>query len=191
MNGIPTNETIIRYTGSSSNLLRRDHLTLQEIRPVLAQWKTAPVEPRPNDLRDTESDPGLLLFAILMLGMIFVACLLLLGIIVVLLLIVAVSGMVGIISVAFLTGALQRSVSSGFRALILMLGIVGGLLLGVGGTWAVTLFGQFGSNTPMHLAVGAVTGSVLGIGSAWTFNLAWTRIATWLAAKFRRNTEPS
>ena len=47
VDGVPTNQLYIRYTGSDTNLIDRE-FTLDEARPILEKWNTTPVEPWPG-----------------------------------------------------------------------------------------------------------------------------------------------
>lgn len=188
VNGIPTNELAIRYYGSDSNLLQKQQWTLSNIQPVLARWKKTAVEPKPPALPDEGFDPAPLMFMLMMLILALGVCLLALISGVVATLLTGSLVTAGIISVAVLTGLLRKSVSSGFRALFILVGTLVGLVSGTLGGWGIASFGQIRWNMPAQLAVGGLIGVTFGMLMAWLFNKAWTRIADWLAAwlKHRR-----
>jgi hypothetical protein len=43
INGIPTNQVCVDYYGNDFRLAKRDHLTLEDVKPVLAEWKGTPI----------------------------------------------------------------------------------------------------------------------------------------------------
>ena len=60
VNGIPTNQLHVRYSGRDSTLTRPRELTLAEVQPMIEAWKVAPVDPQPPDLPNVEG-PNLFL----------------------------------------------------------------------------------------------------------------------------------
>ena len=72
IDGVPTNQLHIRYTGSDTNLTDRE-LMLADVRPILEKWSTAPVEPWPGYIQGAP-DFAPLLFGLFMLGALLVGC---------------------------------------------------------------------------------------------------------------------
>lgn len=184
VDGIPTNQLYIRYTGSDTNLAGRE-LTLPEARSILAQWSTAPVEPWPGYI---EGAPDLapLTFVLFMLVAFLFACFVALVAGAVVLGITAISLTVGIISTALLIGVLRRSVSAAFRALFIQVGAAAGMIGGALATSIFTWTTNASWNSPLRWLAGVMIGCLLGILFAWLFNRVWTRIARELTRKLER-----
>ena len=188
VNGIPTNQRYIRYSGGDTNLSDRE-LTLEEVRPVLDQWRVAPVEPRPPDAEWQHPegfDPSFAMFVLFMLGALLVGCVLALILGVVCIAIAAVLLATGIVSASLLVGVLRRSVSAGFRALFIQLGAVVGMAGGAIATSAFTWIAKASWDSPLRWAAGVTIGLLIGILVAWLFNKVWTRIVQQLARKLER-----
>lgn len=190
VNGIPTNQICVSYSGNNSNLVHRQNLTIEEIRPILLAWKTAAVEPQPPDLPGAGFDPAPAMFVLMMLVMLLAAALMAILVTLGLLALTTALGTMGIISIAVFTGAVKRSVTAGFKALILASGTTGGLLLGVVGAWGLTLWGWSRASTLQQLGIGAITGLLVGFGAAYCVNLAWTRVAAWVVSNVPRKAKP-
>jgi hypothetical protein len=190
VNGVPTNQVEIRYSGTNSNFVNRENLTLEEIRPTLLAWKTAQVEPQPPDLPGSGFDPAPAMFVLMMLVMLLAAALMAILVAFGVLALTAALATMGIISLAVFTGAVKRSVTAGFKALIVAAGTTGGFVIGVLGAWGLTLCGWSRGSTLQQLVIGAITGMLVGFGAAYVVNLAWTHIAAWVVTKFPRNPEP-
>ena len=188
VNGIPTNQLYIRYSGGDTNLTDRE-LTLAEVRPILNQWNASPIDPRPPDAEwqhPEDFDPSFAMFVLFMLGVTFVGCVLALIVGVVCLVIAAVLLTAGIVSTALLVGVLRRSVSAGFRALFIQLGAVIGMVGGTIATSAFTWIAKANWHSPFRWITGVTIGLLVGILFAWLFNKVWTRIALELTRKLER-----
>jgi hypothetical protein len=185
VNGIPTNELSIRYTGNNSNLLGR-RLTLSEVEPILAQWKTAAVEPMPHPLAQEDFDPSLWMFVLLMLGATLFVFLLLLLVIALLLVVSGMLVVVGIVSVSVATGVIRKSISTGFKVFFVVSGGIIGLLSGLLSAWLLVLFVHNDWKTSSVSLVGAFGGAVAGVTLAWLFNKVWNKVADRLTEKLRR-----
>ena len=187
VNGIPTNQLFIRYTGSDTNLTERE-FTLAEVRPILEKWSTSTVEPQPPDISGADFNPGLGLFALFMILVLLAGCCLALVIGAACLAVSAVMLAVGIVSTSVLVGVLRRSVSAGFRALFIQLGAVAGMAGGAIATCVVTWITKANWNSPLHWAIGIALGLLVGILFAWIFNKVWSRIAqAWTKKLENRN----
>jgi hypothetical protein len=176
----------IRYSGPDSTITWPRELTLAKVRPMLEAWKTAPAEPQPPDLPDGDFDPGLALFALVMLFMFLLACLLalLLGGLVTLLIAALLTA--GIISASVLTGILRRSVSSGFRALFLQVGAVVGVIAGGIGALVFIWLAKLPAASTQPWIIGPLVGLTVGLLAACLFNFAWGRSVDWIASKLSR-----
>ncbi|MDB6017991.1 MAG: hypothetical protein JWR19_2480 [Pedosphaera sp.] len=175
VNGIPTNQLSIRYQGSDTNLEGRE-FTLAEVRPILEKWKTSPVESQPPDLPGAGFDPAPAMFMLFMLLALLVGCCLALIIGAMCVAIVAVMLAGGIVSASVLIGILRRSVSAGFRALIIQLGAVAGMAGGAIATCVVTLITKARWNSPSYWIIGIILGLFAGILFAWVINRIWGRV---------------
>lgn len=184
VNGIPTNQLYIRYTGGNINLTGRE-FTLAEVRPILDEWATASVEPRPPDTAGG-FDPGPAMFVLVMLIASIAAGVLVVILGVICLGIAAVMISTGMISASVLIGFLRRSISSGFRALFIQIGALAGLMVGVLATSAYIWIAKTDWHSPFRWFAGAGIGLLAGILVAWLFNKAWSSIAQALARKFER-----
>ncbi len=182
VDGVPTNQTFIHYTGDDTNLLGHE-LTLPEVKPILEKWSKAAVEPQPPD------DPGVIPdVGPLAIEMIFIACVALIiglaaivgGAILILFL------AVGIISASVLTGILRRSVSSGFRALFIQLGALAGMIGGAIAVGGITWIAKMNWHSPIHWIAGVGLGLLLGILIGWLFNKVWSQIAKVLTHKLEK-----
>ena len=182
VNGIPTNQLFIQYTGSDTNLEGRK-FTLTEVRPILEKWSTTAVEPQPPDLPSDDFNPGLGIFALFMILALLVGCCLALVIGAICIAISAVMLAVGIVSASLLVGVLRRSVSAGFRALFIQIGAVAGLASGAIGTCIVTWLTKASWNSPLHWVIGITLGLLFGLLFAWIFNKVWSQIARTLTKK--------
>ena len=182
VNGIPTNELSIRYTGSDTNLTARK-FTLSEVRPILERWSTSPVEPQPPDTSGGFPDVGPLTVVLLMLLVVLAGCCLALVIGLAGLAIVAIMLATGIVSASLLIGILRRSVSTGFRVLFIQLGALVGVVGGAIATCALTWITKSKWNVPLHWILGLGLGLVMGIFFAWLFNKMWGWIARELTHK--------
>jgi len=184
VNGIPTNQLHIRYTGSDTNLRNRE-FTLTEVRPILEKWGTAPVEPWPGYI-DGAPDFAPLTFVLFMLAALLVACFVALIVGAVCFAIAAILVALGMVSTALLVGLLRRSISAGFRALFLQVGAVVGMAGGAIGTAIFTWIGKANWNSPLRWVTGIALGLLIGILFAWLFNKVWSRIALELTRKLER-----
>lgn len=184
VNGIPTNQLCIRYTGSDTNLI--DHeFTLDEVRPILEKWNSTPIEPWPGYI-DGAPDFAPLMFVLFMLAALAVGCVLALIVGLISLAIGAALLAAGIVSTALLVGVLRRSVSAGFRTLFTLFGAVIGMAGGAIATSAFTWIAKANWNSPLHWIAGVTIGLLVGILFAWLFNKVWTRIAQELTRKLER-----
>lgn len=184
VDGVPTNQLYIRYTGSDTNLTDRE-FTLAEVRPILETWSTTPVEPWPGYI-DGAPDFAPLMFVLFMLAALLVGCVLAVIAGVICLAIVAAFLAAGIVSTALLVGVLRRSVSAGFQVLFIQLGAVGGMVSGAIATSAFTWITKADWNSPFRWVTGVSIGLLIGILFAWLFNKAWTRVAHELARRLER-----
>src|ERR1017187_133304 len=182
VNGIPTNQLSIQYTGSDTNLIARK-FTLSEVRPILERWSTSPVEPQPPDTSGGFPDVGPLTVVLLMLLVVLAGCCLALVIGLAGLAIVAIMLATGIVSASLLIGILRRSVSTGFRVLFIQLGALVGVVGGAIATCALTWITKSKWNVPLHWILGLGLGLVMGIFFAWLFNKMWGWIARELTHK--------
>lgn len=185
VNGIPTNQLYIRYTGgSNTNLLGRE-LTLAEVRPILDEWATSSVEPRPPD-SGVGFDPGpaMLVLFVLIASIAAGVLVVIFGVVCLVIALVMIS--TGVISASVLIGFLRRSISSGFRALFIQIGALAGLTGGVLVTSAYTWIAKTHWHSPFRWVAGMGIGMLAGIFIAWLFNKAWTSIAQALTRKFER-----
>jgi hypothetical protein len=82
----------------------------------------------------------------------------------------------GIVSASVLIGILRRSVSAGFRALIIQLGAVAGMAGGAIATCVVTLITKARWNSPSYWIIGIILGLFAGILFAWVINRIWGRV---------------
>jgi hypothetical protein len=180
VNGIPTNQLTIRYTGNDTNLQGRE-LALTEAIPILEKWKTSPLEPQPPDLPGSGDEIGPLVVPLIFVFLVGCCLALMLGT-----LCCAIAAAVlaaGIISTSVLTGFLRKKVSTGFRALFIQLGAVAGMAGGAMATWVVTWFARPKWNSSSLWVIGITIGLLFGIVLAWSFNLLWSRVAEWLTKK--------
>ena len=184
VNGIPTNQLYIRYTGSDTNLTQRE-FTLAEVSPILEKWSTSPVEPWPGYINGAP-DFAPLLFVVFMLAALAAGCVLALIVGLISLAIVAALLAAGIVSAALLVGALRRSVSAGVRTLFILFGAVVGVAGGTFATSAFTWIAKANWNSPFRWITGVTIGLLVGILFAWLFNKVWTRIALELTRKLER-----
>lgn len=184
INGIPTNQLYIRYTGSDTNLTERQ-FTLAEVRPILEKWSATPVEPWPGYI-DGATDFAPLLFVVFMLAALAAGCVLALIVGLISLGIAAALLAAGIVSTALLVGALRRSVSAGVRTLFVLLGAVVGMAGGAIATSAFNWIAKANWSSPFRWLAGVTIGLLVGILFAWLFNKVWTRIARKLARKLER-----
>lgn len=183
INGIPTNQLYIRYTGSDTNLTERE-FTLAEVRPILEKWSATPVEPWPGYI-DGAPDFAPLLFVGFMLAALAAGALaLIVGLIT--LAIAAALLAAGILSTALLVGALRRSVSAGVRTLFILIGAVLGMAGGAIATSAFNWMATVDWNSPFRWMAGVSIGLLVGILFAWLFNKVWTRIAQALTRKLEQ-----
>lgn len=170
VNGAPTNQLSIWYTGPDSDLERRQ-LSPPEARKMLDQWKTTAVEPEPPPLPYASFDP---------LPFLVFVCMLMAALgMVVLSLIIGVIGFaiasllifLGIISTSTITGLLLKSASAGFKAFTLQAGAVLGLGAGIASCYLVAVFRHTGSPSTgtwvLAAASGVVTGLVLALALNW------------------------
>jgi hypothetical protein len=188
VNGIPTNQLYIRYTGSDTNLTERE-FTLAEVRPILEVWRTAPAEPRPPDLPGAGENvgaPWFLPMMFLMLVALLVAVCLALIVILVCLAAGTILLAAGVISASLVVGILRRSVSAGFRALFIQLGAVVGMVGGVITTSTFNWIANANWDSPFRWATGLTIGLLIGILFACLFNKVWTRLAQELTRKLER-----
>jgi hypothetical protein len=183
VNGIPTNQIHISYTGTNTELQGRQ-FTLAEARTVLEKWKTAPVEPKPPDIADSDFPDPLPAFLVLiaMLTAIIIAGLVLIvaAICVIVLLVLLVAG---IISTSVLVGYLRGSLSAAFRTLFVQLGAIGGMACGAIATSVAIAIRNGHWDSPLRWIIGIGLGLLAGILSACIFNFAWRRIARMLMKK--------
>lgn len=181
VNGIPTNHLWITYTGDNTNLAGGE-LSLNEVQPVLALWKTATVLPKPPDLPGAGGfEPlALIMIGILLVAMfvIVVACCLVIGLAILATILVG----TGIVSASIIVGFLCRSVSAGFRALFLLVGALLGIIGGIIGT----LLTQSVWNSPLRWIVGIAAGLFAGLIVAWLFNRVWSFVVQKLTIRFKR-----
>jgi len=184
VNGIPTNRIYIQYTGSDTNLINRE-FTLADVRPILEQWRTAPVDPWPGYI-DGAPDFAPLMFVFFMLGAVAVGCIIALVVGIICLAIAAALLAGGIVSAALLVGILRRSVTAAFRALFIQLGAIAGMAGGAIATSAFTLITKANWNSPLRWVTGVGIGLLIGILFAWLFNKVWFRIAQQLIRKLKR-----
>ena len=187
--GIPTNQLCINYTGSNTNLAGHQ-LTLEEIRPILAEWEKTPAKPKPANLPSEGFDPGFALFVLFTVLALIAAGCLGLAIASVCLGLTAVFVAVGIISTSVLLAFLKRSISTGFRALFLQLGALAGLLGGAMATVGITLLTKGAWNSPLRWIVGLGIGLVAGVIFAWLFNKAWSFVARLLTTRLESTDNP-
>jgi hypothetical protein len=186
VNGIPTNQVCIRYTGSDRDLLDRD-FTLAEVIPVLERWRTLPVEMKPAHEMVDDSDPAFLFFVLVMLCVVLAVCAAALLLCVVGLAIAAVLVALGIFSTSVVVGVLRRSVGAGFRAAFLQVGAVLGLLGGSLAVLGLSWITASPLNSPLRWSVGCLGGLAAGVALAWLFNRAWGWLAQALARKLSRS----
>lgn len=185
INGIPTNQLHIRYTGNDTDLIERE-LTLADVRPIIAKWSTKPVEPWPGYL-DGAPDFAPLLFVLFMLAALAAGCAVALILGLIGLAIAAALLAAGIVSTALLVGVLRRSVSAGFRTLFILLGAVAGVAGGAMATSAFTWVTKANWHSPLRWLAGVTVGLLMGILIAWLFNKGWTNIVqTWTRKLDRR-----
>lgn len=185
VDGVPTNQLWIRYTGSDTNLSVRE-LTLAEIKPVLAEWQNAAIKPQPPDL-GVGFDPGPAMFTLLMVFALIAAFCLGLVMAGACLGVFTISVAAGIVSTSVLLGFLHRSASTGFRALFLQLGALAGLLAGAVGTAGIIWITKGAWDSSLRWAIGLALGFLSGILFAYLFNAGWSRIAASLAARFQKS----
>jgi hypothetical protein len=190
VNGIPLNELQIVYSGDDPEIKSIEKLTLVDAQGIFARWKNAAVEPKPPLVSGDDFDPGLLMFALILLLMFLVACCLALFLAAICVCIGMGMLAVGIISTAVLTGVLQRSVSSAFRTLFLLVGAVSGLVLGIIFSSMAGLFFHLSWQNPARTIVSALVGLISGLLFAWVFNRAWTQVAQWLSKKLKSKSSP-
>lgn len=188
VNGIPLNELRIVYSGDDPEIKSIEKLTLADAQTIFARWKNANVEPEPPLLAGADSNLGPLV--LIMLLIFLVACCLALFLAAVCVCIGIGLLAVGIISTAVLTGVLQRSVSSAFRTLFLLVGAVSGLVLGIVLSSMAGLFFHLSWQNPARTIVSALVGLVSGLLFAWVFNRAWTQVAQWLSKKLKSKSSP-
>lgn len=188
VNGIPTNQLYIRYTGSDTNLIGRK-FTLTEVRPILEKWSTSPVAPKPPDLPGAGFDPGFAMFVLFMiLALLAYCCLaLMIGLACVAIAVILLAG--GVLSASLLAGIIHRSISTGFRALFFQLGALAGMVGGALATAGVIWITKSNWNAPLHWITGVALGFLMGICYAWLFNKIWGRIAEELTRKLERKRE--
>jgi hypothetical protein len=185
VNGVPTNQLYIQYTGNDTNLASRE-LTLAEVRPIFDKWERTPAEPRPPDLPGAGFDPAPAMFVLFMLIALIAACVLAVILGIVGIVIAAAMIGAGVISASVLTGFLRRSISSGFQALFIQVGALAGLTVGLLAVMSYTWVARTNLHSPHHWIAGAGLGLLAGISVAWLFNKAWTSVAEPLAHKFER-----
>jgi hypothetical protein len=185
VNGIPTNQIYIQYTGSDRNLTGRE-FTLAEVRPILQKWAATPVDPRPPDLPGGGFDPGPAMFVFLMLIALIGACILvvIVGLLCLGILVVMIGA--GVISASVLTGVSRRSISSGFRAMFMQLGAMAGVIMGILANLAFSWITKADLHSPFRWSAAAGIGLFVGIFFAWIFNKSWASIAQLLTRKFVR-----
>jgi hypothetical protein len=183
VDGIPTNQIHITYTGTNSELQGRQ-FTLPEARTVLEKWKASPVEPQPPDIAGSDfPDPlpaFLVLIAVLTAVIIAGLILIVAAICAIVLLVLLVAG---IISASVLVGYLRGSLSAAFRTLFLQLGALGGMACGALATSVAIAIRNGHWDSPLRWLIGIGLGLVAGILSACIFNYAWSRIARMLVKK--------
>ncbi len=174
VDGIPTNELYIRYTGNDTNLTHRA-LGLAEARDILEKWRVTPVEPEPEANAEGFDLIGVfalcLLLVLLGLGLLVLiagaACM---G---------AASMMLaaGILSASLVVGILRRSFSAGFRALFIQVGALAGFVAGVGATACIIWAAKTGWDSSMRWIIGIALGALIGTLYGWCLGLVWGRIA--------------
>lgn len=184
INGIPTNQLYIRYSGDDTNLIGRE-FTLAEVLPITAKWSTTPVEPWPGYIEGAP-DFAPLLFVLFMLAALAAGCVLALIVGLIGLAIAAALLAAGIVSTAALVGVLRRSIAAGFRTLFILLGAVVGMAGGAIATSAFTWITKANWDSPLRWIAGLTIGLLLGILLAWLFNKVWTCIAQILTRKMER-----
>lgn len=183
VNGIPTNQLYIRYTGSDTNLEGRE-FSLAEVRPILEKWKTSPVEPKPPDIPGSDiPDPLPALLVLLVLITLLAVCFLAVFITVGCLVVFSVMLLAGIISTSVVIGIIRRSTSAGFRSLFIQIGALAGMAGGATATCIVTWIARSHWNSPMCWVIGIAFGALIGMWLAWLFNKLWSHLARALAQK--------
>jgi hypothetical protein len=188
VNGIPLNQTWIRYTGSDTNLSERS-LALEDIKPVLSTWRHAVVKPQPPELPGAGSDPIALFGFLLLLVAFLAACCLALFLGASILALLALALGAGIISTSLLAGFLHRSVQTGFRTLFIQLGALAGLMAGGVGTATITWLNKGAWNSPVRWSLGLSIGIAMGFIFGWLFNAMWGRVVKKLTTRSQENTK--
>ena len=131
-------------------------------------------------------DPGLAMFALLAVAIMFV--LIGAGVVVgaVVLVILAVLLGVGVVSFSVAFGFLKKRPSSAFRALFLQAGAIAGLPCGIAALWFATWLFHIEVAPVWVGLLGGLAGIAAGLAAAAAFNFAWTRAIEWARKRFGR-----
>jgi hypothetical protein len=155
--------------------------------PLLADSAYGPAMPIP----ECEGfNPGLGIFAAIMIMVMVVACMMLLGLglaagIVVCALAGALTAF-GILSSSVAIGIIRRSPASGFRALFVQVGAVAGIPCGIAAMWLVSWLAGTHWSAAWRILAGSVCGLGCGVAVALLFNFAWGRAARWLLSRHEK-----
>ena len=132
-------------------------------------------DPWPDDPDFVDSSPGLFFFALfaLIITLIMIGVGLVLGVVACGLAAAFVG--LGMVSASAVYGLLKRSTASGFRALFMLSGAVGGMAAGIGVAYIIAWI----FTDPIHRIatplIGGIAGLAAGLIVAGLFNFAWTR----------------
>jgi hypothetical protein len=159
--------------------------------PALGDTTNAPSVP-PSEIDDF--NPGLGIFAALMIMLIVVVCMLLVGLgLVTGVVLCALSGFLaglGILSSSVAIAFVRRSPGSGFRALFIQLGALAGIPVGIGAVWLASWAAHTHWSTAFRIVVGGTCGLACGVAVALVFNFVWGKVAQWILRRYERRPEP-